>query len=315
MTGKKSAYKGQFLSRIKTYVSRQRLGELLVLKGLISPQNLKSALHTQKEKNLPLGQVLVEAGSISRSQLAFTLFKQQVLRYGAGVVLVIASMGIGQRANADIIQDIPAKVSLTSAANNAFAPLKAHPAVFETEERKSNNLRAFTKWTDMFNRFDNELQAGTGYQELQLWRAELSQYRDNSIKVMAERVNDLVNKTAYVVDQKVWGKSDYWATPVEFLVRGAGDCEDFAIAKYIALRALGVPEDRLRVAIVHDNIKNIPHAVLIVYSESGPVILDNQTKSLIDGDRAGRYRPIYSINRTAWWLHTAPEPTVVASAY
>lgn len=315
MTYKKSAYKKPFLGRIKTFISRQKLGELLVLRGLISPQNLKNALDLQKEKNLPLGQVLVEAGAISRAQLNYTLFKQQILRYGAGVILVLASMGIGQRANADIIYDVPAKISLTSTANSAFAPMSAHPAVFETEERKSKNLKAFTKWTEMFERFDQELQVGKGYQELQIWRAELSQYKNTSIKTMAERVNDFVNKTAYVVDQKVWGKSDYWATPVEFLVRGAGDCEDFAIAKYTALRALGVPEDRLRVAIVHDNVKNIPHAVLIVYTESGPMILDNQIKSMISGEIAGRYRPIYSINRTAWWLHTAPEATVVASAY
>jgi len=315
MTYRKSTKKGRFLSQVKTFISRQRLGELLVLKGLISPQNLKSALQIQKEKNLPLGQVLIEEGAISRTQLNYILLKQQILRYVAGAILVLASMGVGQRANADIVRDVPAKISLTSTANSAFSPMRAHPEVFETRERKSSNLKAFTKWTEMFERFDRELQAGKGYQELQIWRAELSRYQDASIRVMAQRVNDYVNKTAYVVDQKMWGKSDYWATPVEFLVRGAGDCEDFAIAKYTALRALGVPDDRLRVAIVHDNVKNIPHAVLIVYTESGPVILDNQIKTLVSGEIAGRYRPIYSINRTAWWLHTAPEATVVASAY
>jgi predicted transglutaminase-like cysteine proteinase len=76
---------------------------------------------------------------------------------------------------------------------------------------------------------------------------------------------------------------------------------------------LGVPEERLRVAIVHDNLKNIAHAILIVYTDGGAIILDNQEKSVLDGQRAGRYRPIYSINRTAWWLHTADIETRVAS--
>ena len=132
------------------------------------------------------------------------------------------------------------------------------------------------------------------------------------IDAQARRVNDLMNSVQYISDKRNWGRSDYWATPIEFLERG-GDCEDFAIAKYAALRALGVPDSRMRVAIVKDTQKNIAHAVLIVYGEDGPLILDNQIKTVRADNSIRHYKPIYSINRTAWWLHTAPKATQVAS--
>ena len=59
----------------------------------------------------------------------------------------------------------------------------------------------------------------------------------------------------------------------------------------------------MRIAIVHDLQKNIPHAILIVYTDDGVKFLDNQYKSVKDADGFTRYRPIYSINRTGWWRH------------
>jgi predicted transglutaminase-like cysteine proteinase len=140
----------------------------------------------------------------------------------------------------------------------------------------------------------------------------LENFQGLSLKQMADRVNDMMNERPYISDKRNWGQTDYWATPVEFMKRG-GDCEDFAIAKYAALRTLGVPEERLRLAIVQDTQKNIPHAVLVVYTDQGAVLLDNQIKTLVDAERAGRYRPIYSINRQAWWLHSTPDSTRIAS--
>ena len=82
------------------------------------------------------------------------------------------------------------------------------------------------------------------------------------------------------------------------------------------MRALGVPENRLRIAIVQDLQKNVPHAVLIVYTDQGPMLLDNQIKSAVKVDRVSHYKPIFSINQDAWWLHTMPKNGVtrVASA-
>jgi len=146
-------------------------------------------------------------------------------------------------------------------------------------------------------------------------RQKLTGLQGLPLDQMASKVNTMMNAKRYITDNRNYGKNDYWATPVEFMQRG-GDCEDFAIAKYTALRALGVPENRLRIAIVQDLQKNIPHAILIVYTDGGPMILDNQIKTAISATRVSHYKPIFSINQDAWWLHTAPKGNVtrVASA-
>jgi predicted transglutaminase-like cysteine proteinase len=125
----------------------------------------------------------------------------------------------------------------------------------------------------------------------------------------------MMNKKRYVTDSANYGKSDYWATPIEFFQKG-GDCEDFAIAKYTALRALGVPDNRMRIAIVQDQQKNVAHAILIVYTDQGAMILDNQLHAAVKAEKVSHYKPIFSINQNAWWLHTAPKSNVtrVASA-
>jgi predicted transglutaminase-like cysteine proteinase len=208
------------------------------------------------------------------------------------------------------MKDIPAQISLASA---SLGDINAYPQLFGTGERKSADLSAFTKWSTMFDRFDQESRSVNGKNVLTTWRANLESMRGLPLETMVARVNDMANRVKYITDNKNWGRSDYWETPVEFFTRG-GDCEDFAITKYISLRALGVPDDRMRIAIVKDMEKNIPHAILIVYGDTGTYVLDNQIKSVRAADNIGHYKPIFSINRTAWWLHTSPTSTVIASA-
>lgn len=300
-------------TKIKTFLSRNRLGELLVMKGLISPEDLRFALTQQKQTNTPLGQVFMQHAMISRSQLNAILIRQHTLRTLAAVtvfMMAFSNFG-GKRARADVIKDVPASIAFNVAAS-AHAPMAYTPRLFGTSEKRSTNLGAFTKWSSMFSRFDRQLNTETGKESMRALQVKLEPLQSLSLKAMAARVNQIMNEKPYILDNRNWGQSDYWETPVEFMSKG-GDCEDFAIAKYSALRTLGVPEERMRVAIVQDLVKNIPHAVLVVYTDEGPVILDNQNKSLVDGADAGRYKPIFSINREAWWLHTAPSGTQVAS--
>lgn len=298
---------------IKIHLERHRIGELLVRKGAISPQDLRDALHTQKETQRPLGEVFLEQSVISKRQLMFMLWKQHALRTCAAAVLCFASLSAtDKKARAEVIKDVPSQVKLVSAKAD-FGRVAAYPAFLGTSEKRSTNLKAFTKWTDMFKRFDRQLKKNASAQIVRDWQENLRDIQGGSLKSMAKRVNDLVNEKRYIVDSKNWGKSDYWATPVEFLQRG-GDCEDFAIMKYTALRSMGVPEERMRLAIVQDTKKNIPHAVLVVYTKQGAYILDNQIKKLISAESGSRYRPIYSINRHAWWLHSKPTNTIIASA-
>jgi predicted transglutaminase-like cysteine proteinase len=115
-------------------------------------------------------------------------------------------------------------------------------------------------------------------------------------------VNTRMNAHPYIPDYTGWGVEDFWETPFEFLKK-SGDCEDYAIAKYLLLRAIGWPADRLRIAIVRDRNLNIGHAVLIAYLEGVTFVLDNQTGQILPEAQVHQYLPIYSVNEEGWWLH------------
>lgn len=290
---------------------RHRLGEILVLRGALSTHDLRRALREQKERPAPLGRILVEQGLVTKHSLYKTLCHQWAMRaMAAAIGLLITFSGTG--AQAAPIKDMPPQASLVSAANAVFTPLRAYPSLFGSEERRSGNIDPFTKWSGMFDRFQASMSDSRNRSVVDRWMNELQPMAGLPLDAMAQRVNAMMNARPYIGDNRNWGQSDYWATPVEFLTRG-GDCEDYAIAKYASLRALGVPEERLRIAIVHDEVKDMPHAVLIVYTDGAALILDNQSKQVKNSAYVSRYRPIFSINRQAWWLHTAPGPTVVAS--
>lgn len=294
---------------------RDRLGEMLVIRGLLAPQQLRYALAHQKASGGHLGKILIQEHMVSRRALYGILLEQWTKRCLVGLFMLTLTFSApgSKQLQAGVIKDIPAQVRLTRVANKSFEPMGRFPALFGSDERRSQNLEPFTKWTGMFARFETAMREPHGQAIIRKWQQDLMAYRDLTLRDMAEKVNDQVNAQKYIVDSRNWGTSDYWATPVEFFTRG-GDCEDFAIAKYTALRALGVPEERLRIAIVHDNQKNIPHAVLIVYTDSDSLMLDSQIKTMRSSRNVSRYRPIFSINRDAWWLHTKPDATVLASA-
>ncbi len=297
------------------YLNRSRLGELLVIKGIITAPQLREALAAQKTQQKPLGRILIEKSLISQNRLRFILGQQIMIRTLATMVLCMATLGAtaGKKSRAGSIKDIPPGFSLASS-GSYMSNIVSYPSLFGTQEKSSSNLTAFTKWTSMFERFELEMKSSSSSLIIQQWHENLQSMENLPLKEMASRVNSFVNTREYILDSKNWGQSDYWATPIEFMRRG-GDCEDFAIAKYAALRALGVPEERLRMAIVHDTLKDIPHAVLVVYTDQGPYILDNQSETMESGASAGRYRPIFSINRLGWWLHTQPDAgTMLASA-
>lgn len=315
-----SGISGKFglLQYFKHSMCRHKVGELLVLRGSISPSQLRHALKIQRTQtpNQALGQVFVNLGYINRFQLANLLIGQRMFRVVAACAFYLFGMGLcGKSSHAEGIKDVPARIILANTAPIDMDTVYDYPAIFGAAEKMSTNLKAFTKWTGMFERFDDALDDRSSRSIIDALQKELSDYRSTSIYEMADSVNDMMNRKKYILDQKNWGQSDYWATPIEFMTRG-GDCEDFAIAKYAALRALGVPESLMRVAIVQDEQKNIPHAILIVYTERGAMVLDNQIKQMRSSNSIAHYKPIFSINRTAWWLHTKPvqTDTIVASA-
>jgi len=298
--------------KLKAMLEHNRLGDLLVLQGLLTPQDLRYALAHQKISNNQLGRVLLERRMLSRRALYGTLAQQWTLRMVAAFFTIGILIASSKSARANTIKDIPAQVKLVSAAQSSIGSMNSYPALFGAEEKRSGNIKPFTKWSAMFTRFEQAVEQPANQNTLKTWQAKLQGMQGLALPEMARAVNTMVNATRYIGDDVNWGQTDYWGTPLEFFARG-GDCEDFAIAKYASLRALGVPESRMRIAIVQDTQKNIPHAVLVVYTDHDALVLDNQSPLVKTSAEARQYRPIFSINRTGWWLHTTPKTTVLAS--
>jgi len=114
-----------------------------------------------------------------------------------------------------------------------------------------------------------------------------------------------MNITPFKSDREHWGKEDYWATPIEFLSTNGGDCEDYSIAKYFTLRALGVSDEKLQITYVKEiRVYNEAHMVLAFFQnpDAEPEILDNINKSLQEASSRTDLVPVYSFNGSGLWL-------------
>lgn len=114
-------------------------------------------------------------------------------------------------------------------------------------------------------------------QRLQDWQSLIARSLRLSDGEKQQAVNEFFNRQIrFGEDQEVWGQPDYWASPLETLARGAGDCEDFALAKYYSLRLLGIAEQRLRLVYTTLSSTGQAHMVLGYWPDDGAaVLLDN----------------------------------------
>jgi predicted transglutaminase-like cysteine proteinase len=192
----------------------------------------------------------------------------------------------------------------------------SYPALFGTREIHSDDLTMFPKWRSVLDRSARELRGCPSDRvDARQWCQLIDTWRGLDRMAQLRAVNSAMNKRRYVPDIVNWHQSDYWATPVEFLRKG-GDCEDYAIAKYMALKTLDVPVDAMRILVLQDLNLRVPHAIVVVYVAGGPILLDNQISRIVPASSTHRYQPVYSINEHGWWQHRSPmpEPLVTASA-
>ena len=110
-------------------------------------------------------------------------------------------------------------------------------------------------------------------------------------------VNRAINRSTYREDRRNWGLRDHWAAPRELLDRG-GDCEDFAIAKYLALRELGFPAEDLHLLILYDTRRLRAHAVLAVLLGGRELVLDNLGGAILPLSDLPHYRVRYALNES-----------------
>lgn len=223
------------------------------------------------------------------------------LLVGLFILCSVVAFGMTKKAHAKTGKKAAVQLSALTVPHNANTNIQK-PKLFGTYEKISTNIKPFTKWTSMLARHQKQMRS-VDRAVFQAWFERFENLENQPLEVKLRQVNNIVNLNRYIPDQKGWGQSDHWATPVEFLQKQYGDCEDFAITKFLALKALGVPESAMRLAVVHDMQKNIPHAVLIVYAGGQAFLLDNQMKQVVNTAHVSHYKPYYSISKTAWWLH------------
>lgn len=148
------------------------------------------------------------------------------------------------------------------------------------------------------------------------WRMAMVGWRELPEAEQLLRVNEFFNRRIrFADDAVVWGQPDYWATPLETLARGSGDCEDFVFGKYFSLRELGVADSRLRMTYVRARIGgpsspvSQAHMVLSYYAEPGgmPLVLDNLITTIRPASARPDLVPVFSFNMQGVFVGTSEQ--------
>lgn len=152
----------------------------------------------------------------------------------------------------------------------------------------------------------NEIQIKYGEyakRRLVAWQKLIADFKNAEEKTKLTEVNIFFNLLEYKSDLDHWGNADYWASPLEFLVSGAGDCKSYTLAKYFTLLDMGVPDEKLLITYVKAINYNQAHMVLAYYAkpDSDPLILDNLNKEILPASQRKDLEPVYGFNGKGLW--------------
>ncbi len=174
-------------------------------------------------------------------------------------------------------------------------------------------LAASVVWAIDFPRLEQLLLARFGQAPVALlrdWQRNLADASAASEKDKLRKVNDFINRRVrFEDDLSIWNQSEYWATPLETIGQGGGDCEDFAIIKYYSLKAAGIPLSRLRLVYVRARLEGPAgpylqaHMVLAYYAtpNAEPLVLDNLVPEIRPASQRSDLQPVFSFNSEAVW--------------
>lgn len=203
----------------------------------------------------------------------------------------------------------PATLALPAVSNGSPARL----GVFSSVAISAARLPAAEKWQSARTRdysalFQQDCSSsglrGCGTSFVRQLRGVAAQANNLGERALLDLVNRTVNGAMrYREDRVVWGIGDHWATPSEMAFKGAGDCEDFAIAKYWLLRSLGVADSQLQIVVLQDTRRRLFHAVLVVHTASGAYVLDNVSNRLRPDTAYAQYMPIMSFAAGKNYIH------------
>jgi len=153
----------------------------------------------------------------------------------------------------------------------------------------------------------NSVYGSEAKEDVAKWRQLVTELQSEDIDEKLYQINRFFNRFDFVDDLVHWHQKDYWATPIEFISTGAGDCEDYSIAKYFSLIELGIPEQQLRLMYVTALELRQPHMVLAYYETptSIPLVLDNINRRILSANKRRDLSPIYSFNGNGLWAAKA----------
>jgi predicted transglutaminase-like cysteine proteinase len=144
------------------------------------------------------------------------------------------------------------------------------------------------------------------YKRAQALQRLLNRLEHANTNAKLEEVNRFFNRFKYESDESLWKQKDYWQTPTEFIGIHAGDCEDYVISKYFALRALGIPDEKLFLTYAKAIRKsgNIAHMVLNYFEtpDSVPLVLGNYNHEIVSALKRKDLIPVYSFNAKSLFL-------------
>ncbi|MFN3231141.1 MAG: transglutaminase-like cysteine peptidase [Alphaproteobacteria bacterium] len=205
---------------------------------------------------------------------------------------------------ATILFSTPAPASALQTANAA----PNLTADFGVRQAMALDTSRLEKWTGALARHEAALNddaecynADAAFCFKTYWTELVSELSTLSGAEQLTRVNSEINRWSYRSDRAAWGRKDFWATPQEMFDKGAGDCEDMAIFKYLLLRAVGFDAEDMTLMVMATGTH--AHMVLVVAQPGGAVVLDNLTNDILlasDDDRTDV--PIYSLSEAGWQM-------------
>jgi predicted transglutaminase-like cysteine proteinase len=211
-----------------------------------------------------------------------------------------------------LIGAAPALAALTSPSDRCFEPCTSPAAreLFGTREMISHDMARVPQWQEAMARTRAQFAAARhvcAAGETQdcvprEWAQLVQELKTLPLRSQIALANDALNRHPYVTTEQNWHRAMYWETPFEFMRRG-GQCQDYAIAKYELLRQAGVPASEMRMVVLHDDAIDRDHAVLVVYLDGMPMVLDILNPAIVPASSVTAYRPYFSINEDAWWYH------------
>ncbi len=196
-------------------------------------------------------------------------------------------------------------VPFAQAAESAFLPAK--PAHIDQATRVPQWERIIDSYNRNESAYARCLAAPSlcPSERLKVWSEFISAIQDEPQNIQAAYVNGWFNRMPYREDDWIYGRADHWADLEQFL-QYSGDCEDFSVAKYITLRALGFSIEQLKVTMVYDVYSGTDHAFLVARIGTQEFVLDNRDAAMEPGKFVTRYQPHYAFNEKEVLFYKRP---------